>query len=130
MLKNIAGWFKIDEDELAIFIWTALILFLVRSSGITLNNYAETVFLKRFCIEYLPYVSMGNAVVTFVLMGYITGMVARLSGIKRLGWQFLFCGVTVVFCRLLIPLGSSFVSPIFLSLRRSMRCCCRCFSEI
>ena len=58
MIKRIGSWFEIHEDEIGLFLWTCLLLFLVRSSGILLNNYAETAFLKRFGVEYLPIVNM------------------------------------------------------------------------
>ena len=48
MLKLLGRWLNIYEDEINLFFWTALLLFLIRSSNILFNNFAETAFLKRF----------------------------------------------------------------------------------
>ncbi|MFO7752927.1 MAG: hypothetical protein R6V41_07390, partial [Desulfobacteraceae bacterium] len=62
MRKRILEALAIYEEELILLLWTAALLFLVRSSGMVLNNYAETVFLKRFGVEYMPIVNMLNAI--------------------------------------------------------------------
>jgi hypothetical protein len=46
-IRNTIGrWFDVHEDEVGLFLWTVALLFLIRSSGIFLNNYAEMAFLK------------------------------------------------------------------------------------
>jgi len=73
MGKKLLGLLKVYEDEISLLLWTAALLFIIRSSGIILNNYAETAFLKRYGVEYLPIVNMLNAVATF----FITGPICR-----------------------------------------------------
>ena len=38
MFKLLGRWLKIYENEIGVFLWVVVILFLVRSSGILLNN--------------------------------------------------------------------------------------------
>ena len=80
MLKFFGKWFKVYQDEIGIFVWCAALLFLIRSSNVLFNNFAETAFLKRFGVEYLPIVYMVNSVSTFFIMGVMTG---TMGGIFR-----------------------------------------------
>jgi len=84
MLKHLGKWLKIYQDEIGLFLWSALVLFLIRSSNILFNNFAETAFLKRFGVEYLPYVTAVNSVATFLIMGFLTGFMVRIPGNRLL----------------------------------------------
>jgi len=117
MLKLVGRWLKVYEDEIGLFLWVAVLLFIVRSCGMVLNNYAETAFLKRFGVEYLPIVNMLNAIVTFVVMGAIAGMMSRIQSASFLTYLFLFCGLTMAGLRLVIPLGIDLVYPVLLMLK-------------
>lgn len=117
MLKLVGKWLKVYEDEIGLFLWVAVLLFIVRSCGMVLNNYAETAFLKRFGVEYLPVVNMLNAIVTFVVMGAIAGMMSRIQSASFLTYLFLFCGLTMAGMRLVIPLGIDLVYPVLLMLK-------------
>ncbi len=66
MRVKLLSFLKIYEEEISLFLWTAALLFIIRSSGIILNNYAETAFLKRYGVEFMPLVNMLNAVATFL----------------------------------------------------------------
>ncbi|MEE4114232.1 MAG: Npt1/Npt2 family nucleotide transporter, partial [Desulfobacteraceae bacterium] len=115
--KKIGRWFNVHEDELGLFMWTVVLLFLVRSSGIFLNNYAETAFLKRYGVEYMPIVNMINAVVTFFVMGLMTGFMTRLPGARLLARLFVFCGLSVACIRAIIPFGIDLVYPALFMLK-------------
>ncbi|MFQ5484325.1 MAG: Npt1/Npt2 family nucleotide transporter, partial [Desulfobacterales bacterium] len=117
MIKILGKWFKIYEGEIGLFLWIVALLFLVRSSGILLNNYAETAFLKRYGVEYLPIVNMINAVATFFIMGVIAGIMGRLPGARLLFYLFLFCGVSVGGIRFLIPFGIDLIYPVLFMLK-------------
>ena len=95
MLQLLGRWLKIYENEIGLFLWTAVLLFLVRSSGILLNNYAETAFLKRFGVEYMPIVNMINAIATFLIMGIMAAIMGKLPGSRLLSYLFVFCGGSV-----------------------------------
>jgi len=111
MLKVLGKWLKVYEDEIGLFLWAATLLFLIRSSNIVFNNFAETAFLKRYGVEYLPIVYMVNSVTTFLIMGVMTGIMGRLPGTRVLTYLFLFCGTSVAGLRFVIPLGFDLLYP-------------------
>jgi len=115
--NKIGRWFNVHEEEVGLFLWTVALLFLVRSSGMFLNNYAETAFLKRYGVEYMPIVNMVNAVVTFFVMGIMTGFMTRLPGARLLSRLFVFCGLSMAGIRLLIPLGIDLIYPALFMLK-------------
>ena len=115
--KKIGRWFDVHEDEFGLFMWTLTLLFLVRSSGILLNNYAETTFLRRYGVEYMPIVNMINAVLTVFIMGAMTGFMTRLPGARLLARLFIFCGLSVAVIRAIIPFGIDLVYPILFMLK-------------
>lgn len=117
MRESILHWIKLHEEEIAIFLWTAALLFLVRSSGMILNNYAETAFLKRYGIEYLPIVNMINTVATFFITGILATFMAKISGVRLLFHLFIFCGVSVAIIRLSIPMGLALIYPLLFMLK-------------
>ncbi len=112
MTRFMARWLKIYEDEIGVFFWTTLLYFLIRIADILLNNFAETAFLKRYGVEYLPVVYMINAVATFFVMGFITGLMAKIPGSKLLSGMLLFAGVSVASFRFIITLDFDIIYPI------------------
>ncbi|MCK5542765.1 MAG: cyclic nucleotide-binding domain-containing protein [Desulfobacterales bacterium] len=108
---------KIYEDEISLLLWTAALLFIIRSSGIILNNYAETAFLKRYGVEYLPIVNMANAVATFFITGLLTAFMGKIPGARLLSYLFIFCGLSITGIRLLIPTGIDILYPILFMLK-------------
>jgi hypothetical protein len=117
MLKLLGRWLKIYENEIGLLLWTAAILFLVRSSGIMLNNYAETAFLKRYGVEYMPIVNMINAIATFFIMGVMAAIMGRLPGTRLLSYLFMFCGGTVAGLYFLIPFDIDLIYPVLFMLK-------------
>lgn len=117
MLKRIFRWLNIYEKEVGLFLWSVALLFIVRSAGVILNNYAETAFLKRYGVEFLPVVNMLNAVATVVIMGFVFGLIRRIPGSRLLSWQFLFCGASIITIRLLVPLGYDIIYPLLFMLK-------------
>ncbi len=117
MARKLTAWLGIYEEEIQLFCWTVLLLFLVRTSGIILNNYAETAFLKRYGVEYMPIVNMINAVATVVIMGFIAGLMQQVPGPRLLAWMFLFCGGSVTLIWALIPFGLDLIYPILFMLK-------------
>jgi hypothetical protein len=114
---KIGRWLNVHEEEVGLFLWTVALLFLVRTSGIFLNNYAETAFLKRYGVEYMPIVNMANAVVTFLVMGMMTGFMTRLPGARLLARLFVFCGISIAGIRAVIPLGIDLIYPALFMLK-------------
>ncbi|MEX1313019.1 MAG: Npt1/Npt2 family nucleotide transporter, partial [Desulfotignum sp.] len=108
---------KIYEEEISLFLWTAALLFIIRSSGIILNNYAETAFLKRYGVEFMPVVNMLNAVATFFITGFLAMFLSKTSGAKLLYYIFIFSGIIVTVIRLLIPFGFELLYPLLFMLK-------------
>jgi hypothetical protein len=117
MLKFVGKWLKIFEDEIHLFLWVFFLFFLLGSSNVILNNYAETAFLKRFGVEYLPIVYMLNSIALFFLMGVLTGIMGRVPGARILSHLFIFCGVSVAGIRFLIPFGFDLIYPALFMLK-------------
>ena len=117
MLKLLGKWLKVYEDEIGLFLWTALLLFLIRNSTILFNNFAETAFLKRYGVEYLPIVYVVNSISTFFVMGFITGLMGRLPGTRLLTYMLLIFGGSVAGLRFVIPLGFDLLYPILFVLK-------------
>jgi ATP/ADP translocase len=117
MLKLLGNWLKVYEDEISLFFWSALLLFLIRSSNIIFNNFAETAFLKRFGVEYLPLIFIINSISTFFIMGVIAGIMTRLPGYRLLSYMLVICGTTVAGLRFVVPLGFEILYPILYILK-------------
>jgi ATP/ADP translocase len=108
---------NIHEDEITLFLWTSLLLFLIRSSNLIFNNFAETAFLKRFGVEHLPVIYAANSVVTFTLMGLLTGFLVRLPGSRLLTYALVFCAASVGALRFVIPLELEALYPLLYVLK-------------
>ncbi len=117
MRAKILSMLKVYEEEISLLLWTTALLFVIRSSGMILNNYAETAFLKRYGVEYLPIVNMINAVVTFFITGLLTAFLGKMSGARLLAYIFIFSGMSVTVIRLLIPFGFDLLYPILFMLK-------------
>ncbi len=91
--------------------------FLLTSSNVILNNYAETAFLKRYGVEYLPIVYMLNSIALFFIMGAMTGIMVRVPGARILSYLFVFCGVSVAGIRFLIPFDIDLIYPALFMLK-------------
>ena len=117
MRNTISRWLNIHRDEIRLFLWSALLMFLIRSSAAYFNNYAETAFLKRFGVEYLPIVYMLNSIVTFGVMGMLTGLLTAIPGARLLGRLLFFAGFSVAGLRLLIPMGIDLLYPVLFMLK-------------
>ena len=117
-MKNLfVRWLKIYEDEIGLFCGMALLLFFVNSSSIVLNNYAETAFLKRYGVQYLPVITAVNAVVTFFLLNSLGGVLARVRGDRMVGRTLIVIGVFVGLLRFVVPLNFDLLYPILYVLK-------------
>ncbi len=112
MVKTVGKWLKIYEEEASLFFWTVLLFFIIRTSSILFNNFAETAFLKRYGVQYLPVVNVINSISTFFIMAFLTGIMAKVAGSRMLSRLFMFCGISVACLRLVIPLGYDLIYPL------------------
>ena len=112
MNLSIRKLFKLRKEEIRLFLWSAGLVFLIRASAIILNNYGETAFLKRFGVEYLPLVYVANSIITFIIMGLLTGLMKRLPSGRVLTFMLLICGGSVALMRLLVMTDIVYVYPV------------------
>lgn len=117
MANHIFRWLNVHEKEIGLFVWSMTLLFFVRVAGVILNNYAATAFLKRYGVEFMPVVTMLNAVATVVIMGFYFGLIRRFPGPRLLAVQFFLCGTSIISIRLLIPLGLDIIYPLLFMLK-------------
>jgi ATP/ADP translocase len=117
MPEKLLDLLKIYEEELTLFLWAAVLLFIIRSSGIILNNYAETAFLKRYGVEYLPMVNMLNAVATLFVTGFLAVFLNKTPRARLLSYVFIFSGIVVTLIRVLIPFGINLALPLLFMLK-------------
>ncbi|MCG8566751.1 MAG: cyclic nucleotide-binding protein, partial [Desulfobacterales bacterium] len=117
MRTRLLGLLKVYEEEISLLLWTTALLFIVRSAGMVLNNYAETAFLKRYGVEFMPVVNMANAVLTFFVTGFLTSFLNRISGARLLTRVFIVSGILVTLIRLAIPLGYYQLYPLLFMLK-------------
>ena len=113
---------------MTLFLWCAFLLFLIRSSSVIFSNFAETAFLKRYGVEYLPAVQIVYSLTLFFIMGLMTGLTSRLPSSRLLGYMCIFCGFTVAGFRLFIlistkqaeglPFGFELIYPVLYILNR------------
>ncbi|WP_321491732.1 Npt1/Npt2 family nucleotide transporter [uncultured Desulfobacter sp.] len=117
MIKRLLTWLNIYEEEIGLVFWTMALLFIIRSAGIILNNYAETAFLKRYGVEHMPVVNMVNAIATIFITGLLTGILNRRSNAGVLAYVFMICGALITGIRLLIPSGIELLYPLLFMLK-------------
>jgi TLC ATP/ADP transporter len=113
----IGRWLKVQPDEIALFLWSAGLLYLIRTSNIFLNNFAETTFLKRFGVEYLPMVYVANSLTTFLIMGVMTAVLRKLPSGRVLSYLLIICGVSVAMLRPVVALDWDMVYPVLFMLK-------------
>jgi hypothetical protein len=117
MFEKIFKLIKIQPEEVKLFLWTAVLFFLIRAAGLVFDNFAETTFLKRFGVQYLPIVYAANAILTFFIMGGMMGVIRKMPSARLLAWLMIFCGVSVGLLRLVVALKVPLVYPVLFLLR-------------
>ncbi len=110
-------WLAVYDEEVALFGWAVLLLFLLSAASVIFNNYAETAFLKRFGVKHLPVIYMLNSALTFIIMGLLAGIMARLPGIRLLTYILVFFGGSVAALRFIIPFEFKLLYPLLFILK-------------
>src|SRR5210317_293213 len=110
-------WLKIYEEEARLFIWSACLLFFINVSQSLLNNYAETAFLKRFGVEYLPIMTAINAIVTFVLLSGLGGYLSRIRSDRVVTGSLVVSAGLIGVMRFIVPFEISLIYPLLYILK-------------
>ena len=110
--KSLNSWLDLQKNEMSIVFLALFSLFCISASNVLFGNFSETAFLKRFGIEYLPTLLLINAFVTFVMMSLISRWLMNHSGHTVLRMSLVFCGLSSIAARLIIPLNIEILYPV------------------
>ena len=117
-MKNLLlRWLKIYEEEARLFFWSAFLLFFINVAQSLFNNYAETAFLKRFGVEYLPIMTAINAIVTFVLLSGFGGKLSRFRSDRVVTGSLVVSAGLIGVMRFIVPFEISLIYPILYILK-------------
>ena len=111
-LVLLRDWLDVRSDEVKGFTLATFILFLISASNVLFNNYAETAFLKRFGVDFLPKVILVNTISAIVVMSLVGRFLQRFPGQTVLRWSLVFCFLSVALARLVIPLEIKSLYPV------------------
>ena len=76
---------KVYAHELPRFAWLAAVCFVIFCITALFRNYVDTAFLKRYGPDYIPWMMLINAVLTFVVMEISDRLSHRLAEYRLLG---------------------------------------------
>lgn len=105
-------FFDLRSEEIKGFALATFTLFLITASNLLFNNFAETAFLKRFGVDFLPTLILINTISAIVVMSLVGRLLSRFPGQTVLRWALIFCTLTVFLARLAIPLEMKFLYPV------------------
>ena len=110
-------WLKVHQEEAGLFLGMAVLLFFINGSGIVLDNFVNTAFLKRYGVEFLPIMTAVNAVITFFLLGSMGQVIKSVRGDQLVFYAMLIAGVSIGALRLVVPLGIDLLYPVLYILK-------------
>lgn len=112
MVSNwVERFFKVYKEEQAAFLLVLALFLCIRASNIMVENYAETTFLKRYGVEYLPLVFLINSITLFIVINFVGLLLDRMARAALLRWLLLILIGLLVVVRLLLPLNISLLYP-------------------
>lgn len=109
ILRNWLNW---RNNEQRSFLLASCTLFFITASNVLFNNFAETAFLRRFGVDFLPAMIMVNAIVTIIIMSFVGRLLSRFSGQIVLRRVLIFCALSAVLARLAIPADMGLLYPV------------------
>jgi ATP/ADP translocase/HEAT repeat protein len=110
--------FSVRPEERRAFGWTSGLMFLILFSQMLFANFADTAFIKRFGVEYLPEMFLIDALVVFFAMDLIRKLVGRYSATTLLTRVFVIFAAIEILCRFLILLDFPLLYPFMYILRQ------------
>ncbi len=117
LLAILRNLFDIHPDEYKAFGWASALMFLILSSQILFANFADTAFIKRFGVEYLPEMFVIDAVFVFFAMDLVRALVGKYSPMTLLTRILVIFAIIEILCRFLILLDFSLLYPVMFLLR-------------
>jgi ATP/ADP translocase len=116
--KILGKLFSVHPEEYAPFGSTAALMFLILLSQIFFANYADTAFIKRFGVEYLPEMFVIDAVLVFFVMDLIRTLAERYSPTTLLTRIFVIFAAVEILCRFVVLFDFSLLYPFMFILRQ------------
>ncbi len=109
---NLSRRLNLLPGELPLLLAAAGALFFIGSGNVLFNNVAETTFLKRFGVHYLPAMILVNALATVGVMALVGRWLSRSSGQAVLVRVLVLCALAAAGVRLLVPLDLWLLYPV------------------
>jgi HEAT repeat protein/ATP/ADP translocase len=109
--------FRVYPNEVKLLLWVTLIQLVMRVSSILVNNYAQTAFLKRFGVGYLPTIFMVEAILTFFFTSIVGLFMDRFRTLRVFTGLLLFFAMTMLAIRVMVPLNLLLIYPALYILR-------------
>lgn len=116
MKQFLEKYLKIYVHETSRFIWIAGIFFVIFFVFAIFRNYVDTAFLKRFGPEYIPWMLVINALLTFVILALSNRLAHRFRDHHLLAGLLVICAVSVAGLFILVKADFVIVYPILYQL--------------
>jgi ATP/ADP translocase len=110
--KAVERFLKVYREEQASFLLVFVLFLCMRASNIMVENYAETAFLKRYGVEYLPQVFLINSIALFAVITTIGLFLDRMTRTALLRRLILLLAGLLILCRFLLPYEISLIYPL------------------
>lgn len=112
MKQLLEKYLKIYVHESSRFIWIAGIFFVIFFVFAIFRNYVDTAFLKRFGPQYIPWMLVINALLTFVILGLSNRLAHRFRDHHLLAGLLVICAVSVAGLFFLVKADFTICYPI------------------
>lgn len=116
-MKNLLErYLKVYPHELNKFLWISGIFFVSALGLAFFRNYVDAAFLKRYGPQYIPYMLVINALLTFAVFGVANRLGRRFLDYSILSWFMLFYGVSSIVLFFMVKADYSIAYPILYQL--------------
>ncbi len=116
MKKLLEKYLKVYPHEFQKFIWISGIFFVSALGLAFFRNYVDAAFLKRYGPQYIPYMLVINALLTFAVFGIANRLGRKFLDYSILSWFMLFYGVSSVVLFFMVKADYSIAYPILYQL--------------
>ncbi len=116
MKKLLEKYLKVYPHELNKFLWISGIFFVSALGLAFFRNYVDAAFLKRYGPEYIPYMLVINALLTFAVFGLANRIGRKFLDYSILSWFMIFYGVSSVILFFMVKENISIAYPILYQL--------------
>ena len=112
MNKFLEKYLKLYPHEISRFVWISGIFFVIFLGFAFFRNYVDASFLKRYGPQYIPYMLVINALLTFVVFGAANRLNRLFLDHTILSWLLNFCGVSVLILFFMVKADITLAYPI------------------